>query len=405
MNVRKKIMIIGGGIRQMQLIEAAKKEGYYLVICDRTSSCLGASYADVFYEVDIMDREALIEVAKKEKIDGVISNSELAMMNVAAVSRAVKVVGNPVEAVEALQSKNRFRKVQFQCGVFAPLHYETKSFDEVKESITKMHYPIIIKPSECSGTRGTTRIDSPANSEEMKRAFEKCQKFSRNDYVTIEEYVEMPSLDVIESDILLYKGEIIWEGTMRTRRSERLPMVPMTYSFPCGFDEESMKVFKDVITRILKEAKMEHGQFNVEAYFTPEKELFVIEINARQGGNGIPEIIKIHSGIDMNRLLVTTTVDDAIYFNEVKHMQIPNHYSIRHLVLPEKSGIYKGVEIDERIQKYVVGVQDVIKKNHEIQVTGDASDNVCAVNMVFEDEATHKWAIDNMEQLIKPVIE
>ena len=367
MNVRKKIMIIGGGIRQMQLIEAAKKEGYYLVICDRTSSCLGASYADVFYEVDIMDTEALIEVAKKEKIDGVISNSELAMMNVAAVSRAVKVVGNPVEAVEALQSKNRFRKVQFQCGVFAPLHYETKSFDEVKESITKM--------------------------------------FSRNDYVTIEEYVEMPSLDVIESDILLYKGEIIWEGTMRTRRSERLPMVPMTYSFPCGFDEESMKVFKDVITRILKEAKMEHGQFNVEAYFTPEKELFVIEINARQGGNGIPEIIKIHSGIDMNRLLVTTTVDDATYFNEVKHMQIPNHYSIRHLVLPEKSGIYKGVEIDERIQKYVVGVQDVIKKNHEIQVTGDASDNVCAVNMVFEDEATHKWAIDNMEQLIKPVIE
>ncbi len=397
-------MIIGGGIRQMQLIEAAKKENYYLIVCDQTESCMGAGLADKFYKVDILNLPGLLEVAKKEQIDGVISNSELAMSNVAAISCEMKVIGNSIESVETLQSKSLFRKLQKECGVCSPKYYEIKDFNEMEAYWSTLHYPIIIKPSESSGTRGTTRFDHANQLEKMREAFDRCKAFSRNDYVTVEEFIEMPSLDVIESDILLYKGEILWEGTMRTRRSESLPMVPMTYSLPSGFDEASMKKFQEVVAKLLHEAGIVHGQFNVEAYFTAENDLFVIEINARQGGNDIPGFIKNHSGIDMNRLLVTTVVDDGYYFEEVKEMKKKNVYCVKHMVMAKQDGIYKGIQIDESIKKNVIATRDVIKQNDRIRIVGDSSDSVCEVNMIFEDEKSQKEASEQMELLIKPVI-
>ena len=71
---QKRIMILGVGEAQLNLIAEAKKLGYYIVICDMRAESEGAKLADSFYAVNYMDRDAILESAKKEHIDGVISN-------------------------------------------------------------------------------------------------------------------------------------------------------------------------------------------------------------------------------------------------------------------------------------------------------------------------------------------
>ena len=72
----EKILVLGGATAQVPLIRAAKQAGLYVVLCDWTTTNLGISIADKHYQVSTLDLEAVLEVAKSEKIDGVVSNSD-----------------------------------------------------------------------------------------------------------------------------------------------------------------------------------------------------------------------------------------------------------------------------------------------------------------------------------------
>ena len=140
--------------------------------------------------------------------------------------------------------------------------------------------------------------------------------FSRNNRVTAEEFVKMDSLIVNEADIFVLGNEILWDGIMSTGRAAETPMLPMTTNFPARISEENLYKLEKTVEKILKQANITHGIYNVESYFT-EDQVFVIEINPRQGGNFIPKLIQEHTGIDMYKLLVSTSVNDLSYYNSL----------------------------------------------------------------------------------------
>ncbi len=88
----KKILILGATENQVKLIKTAKNEGYYVIVCDWTNDNPGIKLADKHYQVSTLDREAVLEVAKKENIDGVISNSEPAMENVSYIAEKLNLI-------------------------------------------------------------------------------------------------------------------------------------------------------------------------------------------------------------------------------------------------------------------------------------------------------------------------
>lgn len=389
----------------MPLIKAAKNEGYYIIVCDRMTNCPGAQVADKFFEIDIINTNAVLKVATCEHVDGIISNSELAMLNVANVAEMLLLVGNSVQSIEMLLSKSRFRDLQRECGLFVPKHFEVSSFRELETSVQSMTFPVIIKPSESSGTRGTTIIESCSDLIGIETAFKICRMFSRNNFVTVEEFISMPSLDVIEGDIFVYNGEIIWDGLFSTKRSPLSPMLPMTYSLPLDITNEKRDTIKETLGTLITKAGIRHGEYNFEAYFTSHNELFVIEINARQGGNSIPAFIKAHCGIDLDKLFVTTAVNDNYYFSELKTMNRQYNRVVKHAVFPRKQGIYKNLYIANQVEKYVVGVTEFIHPGDMVSLNSNASDEICLVDLLFEDAFTQADVACRIEQLIYPVIE
>lgn len=96
----KTIMVIGAGKVQVPLIEAAKKERYYTIVCDWDPEAPGVQLADEFCKVSTKDRAGLYEIAKEKKIDGIVANSEYAMCDMAFISSELGLVPHFVSSCE-----------------------------------------------------------------------------------------------------------------------------------------------------------------------------------------------------------------------------------------------------------------------------------------------------------------
>ena len=124
----KKILIVGGGVNQMPLIKASKKEGYEVIVVDYAGEkCPTYGIADRLYNVSTQDEGAVLDVARKEDVDGIISNSEPSMLIVNSIAEKLDLIGNPVEGVRNLMAKSKFRDLQRRAGCYAPKCYEVET--------------------------------------------------------------------------------------------------------------------------------------------------------------------------------------------------------------------------------------------------------------------------------------
>ena len=379
----KTIMIIGAGKAQVPLIEAATREGYHTVVCDLNPDAPGVRLAGEYCKISTRDRDGLFRTAQEKKIDGIVANSEYAMCDVAAISSGLGLVGNPESAIAILSSKSKFRALQQQIGLFAP------------KVGKELDYPLIIKPDMNSGTRGTAVANDEAG---VKDAVETCSILSRNGKAIVEEYIPIDPETVIEGEIFIHNGNILWDGLFRSIRGKAAPMIPMTYMFPLA--EERVDELKAALEAAFQAAGVLHGEYNIEACFVDDKP-FIIEINPRQGGNDLPRYVMEHCGIDYYRLLVTTSVGDDEYWESLHNHQRKNRYLIHHMLYPHADGIFKGIVIDDSILDCVCHTHLDADIGSRIKKVSDGSCDIGYVDLVFQNSVKQMQVAMQIEDLIQ----
>ena len=388
-------MIVGAGKAQIPLIEAAKKEGYHTVVCDKNPVAPGVVLADEYCEVSTKDRCGLLEVANEKKIDGIVANSEYAMCDVAYISSKLGLVGNPESAIAVLSSKGKFRSLQKQAGLFAPIVVNIGKLEN-------LNYPVVIKPDMNSGTRGTTVVKEDPKGVEIKAAIEICSRLSRNGNAIIEEYIPISPETVVEGEIFIHKGEVLWDGLFRSIRSSRAPMIPMTYAFPLV--EPRVEDLKTAIEKTVFTAGIVHGEYNIEACFVDD-EPFIIEINPRQGGNDLPKYVQEHCGIDYYRLLVTTSMGNDQYWNNRNSLEKKNRYIVHHMLFPRRNGYFKGLEIAEPITTYIQNIQIEEQIGNRVSDAVDADMSIGYIDLEFSNAEEQAIMSIKAEELINVIVE
>lgn len=399
----KKILILGGARAQVPLIEAAKKEGYYVVLCDWTTTNPGIALADKHYQVSTLDLEAVLSVAKKEQVNGVISNSEPAMGNVAAIAAELGLVGTSVESVEKLQSKYNFRCLQKKAEVFSPEAVEDDDLETFIKKVQTLHFPIVIKPSKSSASRGTTRIEQ-FDPTIIRDAFQDCKDFSSNKKVVGEEYLDMPSRVNIEADVFIYHDTILWDGIFSNIRSTQFPVIPQTYVFPSFLTETQKDQFERVVSRLLKEAGFSYGEVNVEGYFTNEDKLFIVEINVRQGGCSIPKLLYEHCGVDFYKLLVTSCMGEDEYWCEVCSSTRSYRFVTNYVLLPNQDGKYNGICIENTLAPFVHNIEIRAAIGASVHKTRNATDALGMISFEFRTREEQLFFSTNLSEYIQEKI-
>ena len=396
----KKIMILGGGDNQLPLIQSARSLGYYVIVCDSRAYVSGIALADKYIAINTSDYESVLSAAKDNDIDGIITNSEPVIPIMTNVANVLRLRCNPLVGIDTLMSKSLFRNLQKRLGLYCPSHYIISDKEELFSQIKRLNYPIIIKPCESSGSRGTKKI-SAFDHLLIESAYDECVKYSRNGQVTIEEFVEMYSLTTIEGEVFLYNDQIIWEGLFSTTRASFAPMVPMTYSITLILSEERMELIRSSLKKVFHATGMNFGEFNIEGYFTKKGDFFIVEINVRQGGHRLPDFVFENTNIDMTKLLVSLSVNDETYWNELKNIKRLYQSAVRHVVFSPISGIFDNLEIDNRIKDYVVRSIVLKEKGEEVERCINGSNVVAIVDILFPSIEIGHELYNKLEHLIK----
>lgn len=394
-----KILILGASNDQVKLIKAAKHLGYYIVDCDFTSTNPGLPLVDKHYKINYLDKEKILEIAKYENVDGIISNSEQAMPIVAYVSEQLSLPGNSARSILKLSDKLQFRKLQKDIGEYCPQYFEVENHVIAGNYIKSMKLPVVLKPCKGSATRGTIKIEKN-NANDIESIFARSQHFSWNNRVALEEFVQMPSLTTYEGDVFIVGDDIIWEGMFYTQRSAEAPLIPMTYSGPLNDNDANIDSIKKSLANIFKSAGIKLGEYNVELYPTFKNEIFVIEINTRQGGRNLPEFIQQFSGVDLTKLLVATSVGDYTFYKQIKTRPVTKKYISHHLIFPHQDGTFKNVHIDHKIEGYVIAKEILCKEGDFLNKSENGTDLIGYIDFEFPNQQTRNMYAFNIENYV-----
>ena len=105
----KKLMSLGGNYYQMTAVKAAKRLGYHVIDVDFLPDNPAHAYADEYYNISTLDKENVLKLAKKLKIDGIISYaSDVSAPTAAYVAEKLELPTNPYESVYLMTRKDLF---------------------------------------------------------------------------------------------------------------------------------------------------------------------------------------------------------------------------------------------------------------------------------------------------------
>jgi biotin carboxylase len=202
------VFILGAGVMQIPAIRAARELGWTVVAADANPEAPGASIADRFLPVDLVDREGLAAAARgiREEfgLDGVFTAGTDFSASVAYVAGELGLPGIPFETAIKASDKLRMRAAFAAAGVSSPRFAEASSPDD--EAPAALGFPLVVKPADSMGARGCRMVRDEA---ELSAAIAAALPFSRSGRAIVEEYVEGPEFSI---DALVEGGEIRLRG-------------------------------------------------------------------------------------------------------------------------------------------------------------------------------------------------
>ena len=344
------VCTVPDGRAEMALSEA-KDLGYRRIFCGDKADEIICNLADVCYEINWEDPHSLLEIAVREKAEGIVGLCDKAMIPVATVAQKLNLPGNTPQSLECLISKDRFRKLQDEAGVFHPNFFLAQTVKDLEDKIGFLKFPVIVKPSECSSSVGQTVVNNPGD---LNTAFIKAANSSRNKKVCIEEYISQTSLRAVELDVFVKDNEILWDGLRDSYRVEQAPLRPVYDVYPANLTDEEIGKIHDCVAAILKKAGVRIGEYHIEGFFTTNGDFFVIEINPRQAGYFNPQHIQLYCGVNMTKLLLTTAVGDDSYYHELKHFKRTKRNIIAYSVFSKTEGILDHIHFEPYLIPHLI---------------------------------------------------
>ena len=86
MTSAKTLLMLGGSIYLVRTIEAVRDAGYRAVVVDRDPDAPGLAVADVSHAIDMVDADAVLALAREERVDGVMPLTDFGVPTAAHVA-------------------------------------------------------------------------------------------------------------------------------------------------------------------------------------------------------------------------------------------------------------------------------------------------------------------------------
>jgi len=160
----KTVLFVGAGRHQRRAIEHARGRGLRVVAVDRNELAPGLGSADVAEVVDFTDVEAVVGVARREGVDGVLTvSADRAVPVVAAVAEKLGLPGIGNDTARLMTHKLAMRDALAAASVPQPPFAALRSEEDVEAGLAAAGLPAVLKPVDSGGQRAVFRVESRAD--------------------------------------------------------------------------------------------------------------------------------------------------------------------------------------------------------------------------------------------------
>ena len=224
----KRLLVLGGTRISCEIIKCAKKLGLIVGVADynKLEDSPGKQIADEKYDVSVTDVDAVVDLLKREKFDGVITGfSDMLLPYYADICKksGLYCYGTK-EQFELFSDKKKYKELCKKFNVPVIKDYNDKNLKKTEE------YPVIVKPSDGSGSKGITICNC---FDELEDAIKKAKSFSKKNSIIIEKYMSEQEATV---NWVFVDGEYylscICDRYVKKLNDEKLIPLPVGHFYP-----------------------------------------------------------------------------------------------------------------------------------------------------------------------------
>lgn len=299
----KRVLVVGGGLFQLDIIRAARALGVETAVVDRNPDAPGFEHADHPLIIDTSDVDDVVAAAKRLKVHGVVTAaSDVAVAAVAGTVEALGLTGVSRQVAHRGQDKLATFKCLRAAGLGTPttvvIHDEAGAESRIDEV---GGYPVVIKPPSSAGGRGVTVVERPGDlTGAVQRAMGHAgpgrpvllQRFARGRSVGVEAFFWRSEL--VSAFIL---GDQYREGFVS----------PVGHCLPAPLDAKDSALVKHAVSDYRKAFGFEDGPVNFDLRLDDDG-VNLIEVNIRLGGNSITDLVREAHGVNLSEATVLTAL-------------------------------------------------------------------------------------------------
>jgi hypothetical protein len=180
--------------------------------------------------------DAVLKAMDHAPVDAVLAVGDRPTVMAAYVSRLLGLPGNPPEAATAARDKRLTRERFTAAGLLTPSHFTARANVEAATLVDRLVFPVVVKPTVLSGSRGVIRADDPLS---FATAFDRVRRLLMSNDVR---EMRDPEADIIQVEQYIPGSEFALEGVMDNGRLRVLAIFDKPDPLEGPFFEETIYV-------------------------------------------------------------------------------------------------------------------------------------------------------------------
>jgi len=361
----KKLLLLGGMRISCEIIKKAQEMGVYVAVTDYNDpkDSPGKQIADESFMVSTTDVDAVVDLIKQEHIDGVLVgfNDMLLPYYADICQKAGLPSYGTREQFELFTDKAKYKTLCRQFDVPTIKEYDR---EDVESGGKDIRYPVIVKPTNSSGSRGITICH---DYEELREGCYKVSAVSIDGKILIEQYLDEKEVTVfwIFQDGQYYVAAIA-NRHMKHNQEGVIPL-PVGYSFPASVTERYLSEVVPKAKEMFKSVGIKDGMMFMQCKVL-DGECLVYDIGYRLTGSLEYNILQATCGYNplemMIRFALTGHMAEESIAEKVNPYLGRYSYNVSRLCAPGKINRITG---RESVSKYP-GVIDVVTAHESGEV-------------------------------------
>lgn len=298
------LLVLGASIYQVPAIETARELGCRVVVTDNVPGNPGHALADRSHHVDTTDRDGVLEIARRERIDGVIAPcTDVAVPTAAWVAYQMDLPGVLPGTAEVLCDKVLFRDFARLHGIAAPQWHVFDARGVRDGDVFDGHW-CVMKPDRSSGSKGVFIVRSR---EEFEQNLPQTLSFARNGRGVLERFIDGPQ-GTCEGIIAGGRVAAAW---LLDRATAPAPWTATWgQSAPSRLDAKARAELLEMISRICSLLRIVDAVFDCD-FVAGAEGVRVLELTPRPGGNSIAALLKQAAGFDIMRYAIRQALGES----------------------------------------------------------------------------------------------